>query len=277
MPDPTRTYVLILTPGDFAFILRAFNAGVSRLAPRWVRGVDLREVRRALQYASPKTADDMCELGNDVLRREYFGACRSIAADIMEAVRSGEYGFDVDDAKDKARERVTEDVDGSEWVIYTANNFQVLRYSDNEGAYGENFGSEGIVDDGCIAWNKLAFAAMEADVHDFLGSDLESWGEYLEDLREAFSDEDIDVDDVEVTRLESDKVTRFGFADPADTTGCTRAFLDVHDGDAGVFVLSIASGGEMDEGKSVEFLGVPSAVLDVFRKVYVARKPGGVA
>ncbi len=49
-------------------------------------------------------------------------------------------------------------------VIYTAYNFDVLRFSDNDGYAIENWGAESAVKDGVLNTAGLAFGALYADV-----------------------------------------------------------------------------------------------------------------
>jgi hypothetical protein len=66
-------------------------------------------------------------------------------------------------------EWIHETVDGHEFVIYTAKAQSVLAISANDGAYIENYGTEGVVCDGGLNWSGLAYAAMEADLFEALG------------------------------------------------------------------------------------------------------------
>lgn len=73
-------------------------------------------------------------------------------------------------AFDEARERqeepyevLWETLDSHQWVIYTAYNHHVLAQSRNDGYAVDNWGADGIVEDGCIRWDRLAFGAMLGD------------------------------------------------------------------------------------------------------------------
>ncbi len=61
-------------------------------------------------------------------------------------------------------ERLWENCDGHEWVIYTALAKQIVCESRNSNAYVENYGSEGMVDGIGLQWSRLAYAALEADI-----------------------------------------------------------------------------------------------------------------
>lgn len=93
-----------------------------------------------------------------VLRQEYWDAVRDIATDLEDAVKSGDI-----ESEDDLNERMHESVDDSAWIIYTANNFQVLRYCDNHDAYTDEFG-EVPMSGSEVNWAALAYAAMLEDV-----------------------------------------------------------------------------------------------------------------
>jgi hypothetical protein len=48
---------------------------------------------------------------------------------------------------------------------------QGLLVTDNDGAYVEDFGTDGMVEDGQIQWSRLMYAAMERDVIEKLDAD----------------------------------------------------------------------------------------------------------
>lgn len=71
-----------------------------------------------------------------------------------------------DNAREALDERLWETIDGHQWVIYTAYNFDVLRHSANTDYAVENWGVESIVDETGLKWAALAFGALYADVRD---------------------------------------------------------------------------------------------------------------
>ena len=95
----------------------------------------------------------------NILRREYWQQVHGIIEDAKQAILDGEItdteGLDT---------WLHETIDGHQWVIYTKYNFFVLLYSDNESAYVDDFGQEGLVRDGAINWAAMAYCAMMADV-----------------------------------------------------------------------------------------------------------------
>jgi hypothetical protein len=98
-----------------------------------------------------------------VLRADYYQEVASVADDLLQALKNGE----VTD-REGALDWLHETLDSHRRVIYTAQAMEVVLVSDNDGAYDDNYGAEGIVEDGQIQWSRLAYAAMEADVFDNL-------------------------------------------------------------------------------------------------------------
>ncbi len=97
---------------------------------------------------------------------EYWKEIERLAIDVTQ--QSREYNSDL-------YETLHETIDGHEWVIYTAKHYQVLGISPNDGAYAEDFGSEGMVVDGVLNTASLTYAAMHRDVndHSMFGADPE--------------------------------------------------------------------------------------------------------
>jgi hypothetical protein len=98
-----------------------------------------------------------------VLRKDYYDDVRGAADDLVRRLKDGEFAD-----RDDFDQALHEQVDGHARVIYTGQAIECLLYSDNDGAYVEEFGSECIVEDGCIMWSRLAFAAFRADVVEHL-------------------------------------------------------------------------------------------------------------
>lgn len=105
--------------------------------------------------------------------------------DLSEALRPirSEYWADVHAYVDEAInessseedcwERLDQMIDGSMWVIYTYHAQAVVLVSDNDGAYIDEFGSDGLVTDGALDWSKLAWAAMRADAMEYAWAELD--------------------------------------------------------------------------------------------------------
>ncbi len=115
----------------------------------------------------------------NILRKDYRSDVVGIVSAYADAL-----GDDITDSED-ADTWIHETIDGSQRVMYTYQAQQCLLYSDNDGAYGEDFGGDGMVEDGCIMWSRLAFCAFRADVLE----DLELYGLPYGD----FDDVDIEV------------------------------------------------------------------------------------
>lgn len=104
----------------------------------------------------------------DMTRHEYWVEVASLAESITEeAWDDGEYDDEDDPSfQGDLSERLWETIDGHQWVIYTAYNFDVLRFSENDGYMVDHFGSDGLVADGALNWGALAFWALCADVQE---------------------------------------------------------------------------------------------------------------
>lgn len=124
-------------------------------------------LRRAL---TPLSAEQETDRANSVLRAEYYTSCRDIARDILHDVASGE----ITDS-DMLWNVVHENVDGSGWIIYTAQHLQVLRYSENDDTGFDEMGSDLLSGaDSCgQVYQRLAFFAMRADVEEAIERGLD--------------------------------------------------------------------------------------------------------
>jgi hypothetical protein len=98
---------------------------------------------------------------------EYRAEIRSLAEEAITEARSGDHGIG-ERCREWLLEWVHETLDGHQFVIYTAQAQAVVAISDNDGAYVENYGADGLVKDGSLNWSALAYAAMEADLMDYL-------------------------------------------------------------------------------------------------------------
>jgi hypothetical protein len=82
-----------------------------------------------------------------------------VAQELAQAVNDGEV-----ENREELEQRLWETVDGHQRVIYTNQAIETLRYSNNDGYSIDNFGVEGIVENGAINWSRLAFGAFYADI-----------------------------------------------------------------------------------------------------------------
>jgi hypothetical protein len=94
---------------------------------------------------------------------EYVDECKAIARTITKECEGDE---------DRIQDKLHEEIDGHQWIIYTYYNLQVLTHSDNDGAYFDNFGPLE-AKDFSDAVLKMAFAAFYQDVQERLSDALE--------------------------------------------------------------------------------------------------------
>lgn len=105
------------------------------------------------------TEEGITRQAEGIAAREYRDTVKGFVSDLYRAVADGE----VTD-EDGAREYLEQSIDGCSDVIYTARAMEVCRQSRNDGAYFDDFGTDGAVTDGGIEWSKLAYCALLADV-----------------------------------------------------------------------------------------------------------------
>jgi hypothetical protein len=98
-------------------------------------------------------------------RADIRGIVEEIKSELKTRLEAGEGG---EPLREWLIEHIEQTIDGHHNVIYTAAAQRVLLFSDNSGAYVDDFGDEGLSEGGDIAWNRLAWAAMRADVNDLL-------------------------------------------------------------------------------------------------------------
>ncbi len=106
-------------------------------------------------------------------------------ADVVSAFKLAVETGDITDTE-SADEWLHQTIDGHGRVIYTASAKECLYESANDGAYFEDFGSEGAVKDGVLNWSSLAFCAFQRDVLEALSDD----GIELHDEDTFLSDDD---------------------------------------------------------------------------------------
>lgn len=104
--------------------------------------------------AKEVTLDDVTA----ILNRWYYSEVESIADEAIKEHPEDE----------EARgEWIHETCDGHNYVIYTYKAQLVLAVSENSDAYGDEFGTEGIVcDDGSVNYSALAYMALRRDVEE---------------------------------------------------------------------------------------------------------------
>jgi hypothetical protein len=94
---------------------------------------------------------------------EYYAEIRNLAEEAYKEARSGDHGTG-EQAREWLLEWLHETLDGHQFVIYTAQAQAVLAISNNDGACVENYGADGLVQDGALNWGMMAYCAMEQDV-----------------------------------------------------------------------------------------------------------------
>jgi hypothetical protein len=122
-------------------------------------------------------------------RRAYYSHVKACAQDLIDRLKSGE--IEDYDAFDTA---LHEEVDGDRWVFVTHRAQLVGVISDNAGCALEEFGAEGVVENGSIKWSYIAFFAMQADLVEALSQlGFEDFSdEGVEELREETDDDEDD-------------------------------------------------------------------------------------
>jgi hypothetical protein len=118
---------------------------------------------RAANDGELLTCESMTDLADRIKRADYWRHVRALADDVKENA-TRRVREDGDDPNEAVNECLHETVDGSAWVVYTRRNFDVLRYSENEDAAVEEFGTECLTNDSGVDWARLAFCALRADV-----------------------------------------------------------------------------------------------------------------
>lgn len=135
-------------------------------------------------YAQQITDEEFSKIANGMAEREYRETVRGIVDDLKHEITQRTITN-----TDEATEWIDQTVDGHHDVIYTYAAQEVLRQSRNDGAYFDDFGTEGAITDGGIEWSKLAYCALRADVLEEIGD--------LDDLFTEDEDDDTDEDEAD--------------------------------------------------------------------------------
>jgi len=117
--------------------------------------------------ADSRVTDTMREDAHRVLRADYWQDVRGLGDELIEEART-KYKDGETDLREWFIEQVEQSVDGHQRAIYTGLAIETVLYSDHDGAYVDDFGTDGLVEDGQINWHKLAWAALRADVLDYI-------------------------------------------------------------------------------------------------------------
>ncbi len=106
-----------------------------------------------------------------VVRADYYSDVRDTADNIKAELHSRLADQECGETlREWLLEHIHETIDGSSRVIYTQSAMLGVFASSNDGAYFDDFGSEGAVEDGAINWSRLCFSAFERDVIEQLES-----------------------------------------------------------------------------------------------------------
>ena len=98
--------------------------------------------------------------------QEYWDDVKDMAEQIEDWAKENDWPD-----REAVMDYMHESIDGCGRIIYTASAKECVMISPNEGAYVENFGSDGLTDKhGNINWSAMAYAALEADVLEELSS-----------------------------------------------------------------------------------------------------------
>ena len=108
----------------------------------------------------------MADMGRNEYEREVERLAESITAEVWDYLDPDDRDEGGGVFLDALNERLWETIDGHQWVIYTAYNYDVMRFSDNDGYSAENFGVDSIVKDGVLNTAAIAFGALYADVQE---------------------------------------------------------------------------------------------------------------
>ena len=123
----------------------------------------------------------------EITSKEYFADVLAIAE---EAIQAEHEGGDLNDV-------VHENVDSSQWVIYTFRAKKVLEFSSNDDAAFEEMGNDAL--SGCDSYSdvctRLAYFAMCADVNDVVASDRDEIEERLGLNKEEEEEEEEEASD----------------------------------------------------------------------------------
>lgn len=144
---------------------------------------------------------DKLQEGLALFRQEYYGDIREMAKDYRQDIIDGEIT-----SWDELDQRIHEDVDSSQWIIYTFKAQCVLIASDNCDAGPDELGKDCCDFGGPMMWSQLAYWAMRQDLVEQLDAEgidqdtLEKIEEYNDTVGEDATKDDreriIDGEDV---------------------------------------------------------------------------------
>lgn len=121
------------------------------------------------------TEKQVIEEGERLERAEYWGDVKSYAQEIVRENR---------DSDEEDSDHAHESADGSQWVIYTHRNLDVLRFTENDNAFDEYGGLDDRAKQGGLSGvlSFVAYAALNADIQDELRTIRENIEEHKDEL-----------------------------------------------------------------------------------------------
>lgn len=120
--------------------------------------------RNAAKFPWDKKSEKTKEEGERIGRAQYHQSMRSFAKEILKDAAKQYDSYD--DAREDIDERIHETADGTSWVIYTGENLDVMKYSDNWLAAEE----EGVVEPGDLSTilPVYAYYAVRRDIEEYV-------------------------------------------------------------------------------------------------------------
>lgn len=115
-------------------------------------------------YPTPPDEARRLDNARAQLRADYWSDVRGVVEDIKVEISRRNLT-----TEDDVTEYLDETCDGHARVIYTYQAIEGLLYTDNESAYADEFGEDGLVKDRAINWSALMYCALRQDVIDTLG------------------------------------------------------------------------------------------------------------
>ncbi len=133
---------------------------------------------------------------SELTHNEYWTEIEFIAETLVDkAMEDAKQDYDgnnpdFDELKAVAEEsindhRLHETIDGHQWVIYNSYNLDVIRLSDNEDYYNDNFGADSLaasLEQGGLSTLHchIAFWCMYADVQDYIEGAFSDYEKHLD-------------------------------------------------------------------------------------------------
>lgn len=130
---------------------------------------------------------------NEITKQSYWNEINSLAESIASEAMA-DNNNDRQDAEDDINDsRLHETIDEHQWIIYNAYNLDVLKYSDNEDYYIDNFGAEDaghtLKERGIDGLHTaMLFWAMYADVQNLISDKLDKIEEAVTEKEETINE-----------------------------------------------------------------------------------------